>query len=236
LERELLRVEDLSVYYGEVRALEGISLRVFENSAMVVFGSNGSGKSSLLKAIMGLVPYQGKVFFKGKNIDSLETHKRVALGISLATDLKNLFPYMSVEENLLLGAYRRGGRERFEKVYEYFPELFEVRKRRVGELSGGYQRMVSIGRALMSSPELLMIDELSLGLAPKVVERLAQVLLEIRKKEEVSLLLVEQEIYDVSSVVCSHGYVLDLGRLVAQGKVKELLEKDVVRRVYLGIA
>ncbi len=233
----LLKVEDLSVGYGDMVVLKEINMVLYEGESVVVFGSNGSGKSTLLKTIAGLLkPWNGSIRFKDRDISEVSPYDRLKLGIALASDTKNLFLDMTVEENLVLGAYtkRRDFKERLEKVYYFFPELAQVRKKLAGDLSGGFQRMLSIGRALMSKPVLLMIDELSLGLSPKVVDRLGEALREISTKEGVSLLVVEQEIY-LAKLLCKRGYVLDLGSLVAEGDVEELLSKDVVRKVYMGL-
>ncbi len=233
----LLKVEDLSVGYGDMLVLSEINLTLYDGEAIVVFGSNGSGKSTLLKTIAGLLkPWKGSIEFKGIEVSSLSPYERLRLGIALASDTKNLFLDMTVEENLVMGAYvkRKGLKDRLEKVYSFFPELAEVRKKLAGELSGGFQRMLSIGRAYMSEPKLLMIDELSLGLSPKVADRLGEILREINLKEGISLLLVEQEVY-LARVLCRRGYVLDLERLIAEGDVEDLLSKDVVRKVYLGL-
>ena len=232
----LLECKGLSCGYGDLQVLHNVNLVVMEGEAVVVFGSNGSGKSTLMKAISGVLkPWGGSVRFKDKDITDLSTYKRVKMGMSFASDMRNLFLSMTVEENLVLGAYTKKEevKERLQMVYHYFPELADMRKKLAGDLSGGFQRMLSIGRALMSKPKLLMIDELSLGLSPKMAERLGSALLSINREMEIAMLLVEQEIH-LAGELCSRGYVLDLGRVVAHGEVKRLLEKDVVRRVYMG--
>ncbi|MFN3814076.1 MAG: ABC transporter ATP-binding protein [Aquificaceae bacterium] len=233
----LLKVDGLSVGYGDITVLNKINITVHKEESVVIFGSNGSGKSTLLKTIAGVIsPWNGSIRFNDKDISRMSSYEKLKLGISLASDAKNLFLDMSVEENLTLGAYikRSGLKERLRQVYEFFPELERIRKKLAGELSGGFQRMLSIGRALMSKPSLLMIDELSLGLSPKVVDRVGEVLKEVSAKEGVSSLVVEQEIY-LASMLCQRGYVLDLGTIVAEGDVKGLLAEDVVRRVYMGL-
>ncbi len=233
----LLKVDGLSVGYGDITVLDEINITVHREESVVIFGSNGSGKSTLLKTIAGVIsPWKGSIRFNDEDVSEMSSYERLKLGIALASDTKNLFLDMSVEDNLTLGAYtkRRGFKERLEKVYHFFPELEKVRRRLAGELSGGFQRMLSIGRAIMSDPSLLMIDELSLGLSPKVVDRLGEILKDVSKREGVSLLVVEQEIY-LASMLCQRGYVLDLGTIVSEGNVKDLLAEDVVRRVYMGL-
>jgi branched-chain amino acid transport system ATP-binding protein len=219
-----------------MQVLYEINLTVMEGEAVVVFGSNGSGKSTLMKVISGVLkPWSGTIRLINRDITNLRPYERVKMGISFASDMRNLFLSMSVEENLILGAYTKKEKvkEMLERVYHFFPELADARKKLAGELSGGFQRMLSIGRALMSAPKLLMIDELSLGLSPKMAERLGSALLSINRETGIAMLLVEQEIY-LAGELCNRGYVLDLGRVVAHGEVKKLLEEDVVRKVYMG--
>ncbi len=234
---KILEVSDLSAGYGDVEVLRSINLHVGEGEIVAIFGSNGSGKSTFLKVVSGLLkPWGGRIHFLGRLINDLSPQERVRSGISLASEGKRLFLGMSVEENLILGCWtnRRKLKENLEKVYTYFPQLRENRKKLAGDLSGGQQQMLSIGRALMSEPKLLMIDELSLGLAPVVVERLAEILLSIREKESISILIVEQEV-SLALEVSDRAYVFDLGEIVDEGTSEELLNRDSIRRTYLSL-
>ncbi len=233
----LLEVNKLSTGYGEIQVLYSVNVSVREKEIVAIFGSNGSGKSTLLKTIAGILPlWEGYIKFEGESIDNLPPQERVKKGIALAMEGRRLFLGMTVEENLLMGAWvsKDLARERIEKVYSYFPALKEKRKSLAGDLSGGQQQMLSIGRALMSNPKLLMVDELSLGLAPAVVETLAEVLEELRSKEGISILLVEQEVR-LALEVADRAYVFDLGRVVDEGPSEELLKRDSIRKAYLSI-
>ncbi len=235
--RRVLDVRELSAGYGDVEVLKGISLYVNEGEVVAIFGSNGSGKSTFLKVVAGVLkPWGGTVHFLEEHIDPLPPEERVRRGVALAAEGRRLFMGMSVEENLILGGWTRRSRvkENLERVYSYFPELSEKRKTLAGDLSGGQQQMLSIGRALMSEPRLLMIDELSLGLAPAVVDRLAHILLTVREKEKISLLLVEQEV-SLALEVSDRAYVFDLGEVVDEGPSEELLRRDSIRKTYLSV-
>ena len=232
---KLLDASELEAGYGDVQILKSVSLHVDCGEIVAIFGSNGSGKSTLLRTIVGLVPlWGGYIRFEGKHIENLSVDERVRLGISLAAEGRRLFLGMSVEENLLLGSWTDKGnvKENLDKVYTYLPELYEKRGYLAGDLSGGQQQMLSIGRALMSNTKLLMIDELSLGLAPSLVDRLAAKLLEIRDREKISMLIVEQEV-SLALDVSDRAYVFDLGEVVDQGTSLELKERDSIRRTYL---
>jgi len=235
--RKLLEVEDIRAGYGDVEVLKGVSLWVGEGEVVSIFGSNGSGKSTFLKVVVGLLRcWEGSVKFCGEEISGLSPEARVRLGISLAAEGRRLFLGMSVEENLLLGGWVCKGsvRENLEKVYSYFPQLKEKRKTLAGDLSGGQQQMLSLGRALMSSPKLLLIDELSLGLAPVVVESLALSLRTVKEEEGLSILLVEQEV-SLALEISDRAYVFDLGRVVDEGSSEDLLRRDSIRRTYLSL-
>lgn len=233
----LLECDGINCGYKDAQVLYHVRITVKEGEAVAVFGSNGSGKTTLLKVLSGIIkPWSGIVRFRGRDITKLSPHDRVKLGIAFASDTRNLFLSMSVEENLILGAYTRkkNVKEGLEMVYHYFPDLASQRKKLAGELSGGFQRMLSIGRAIMSKPLLLMIDELSLGLSPKMVDKLGQALMSINRERGMAMLVVEQEVYLAGSM-CRRGYVFDLGRVVAQGDVQKLLKEDTVRRIYMGV-
>ncbi len=234
---KVLEVSDLRAGYGDVEILRSIHLHVSDGEIVAIFGSNGSGKSTFLKVVAGLLrPWGGSVRYMDEHIEELSPEERVRRGIALAAEGRKLFLGMSVEENLLLGSWikRDKVRENLERVYEYFPQLREKRKTLAGDLSGGQQQMLSIGRALMSEPRLLMIDELSLGLAPAVVDRLAQIILSIREKEGISILVVEQEV-SLALEISDRAYVFDLGTIVDEGSSEELLRRDSIRRTYLSL-
>ena len=233
----LLSLKDVSVYYGTAMAVTDVSLSQEEGSVVSVIGANGAGKSTMLKAITGLVPLRsGSIEFDGKRIDGSPTDAIVKSGIACVPESRKLFPYMSVHSNLRLGAYLRkdkqGIAEDMEGVFNLFPRLKERLRQRAGSLSGGEQQMLAIGRALMSKPRLLMMDEPSLGLAPIVIDTLAGNIKEINRRG-VSVLLVEQNAGLVSSVA-QRCYVLEVGKMVLEGDIKEMMSNDSVRRAFLG--
>ena len=233
----ILEVGDLSAGYGDVQILKNINLLVYEGEMVAIFGSNGSGKSTFLKVVAGLLkPWGGYIRFKDNHVEDLSPHERVSMGIALASEGRRLFAGMSVEENLILGAWtnRNKVEENLERVYTYFPQLKEKRKTLAGDLSGGQQQMLSIGRAIMSDPDLLMIDELSLGLAPAVVDDLAEILKRINREEGISMILVEQEV-SLALEISHRSYVFDLGEIVDEGTSEELMKRDSIRRTYLSI-
>ncbi len=234
---KVLKVTDLSTGYGDVEILKSINLHINENEVVAIFGSNGSGKSTFLKVVAGLLkPWGGRIHFYDQHIDDLSPQERVRKGVALAAEGRNLFLGMSVEENLILGGWvnRKRVKDNLERVYSYFPELKEKRKSLAGDLSGGQQQMLSIGRALMSEPKLLMIDELSLGLAPAVVDRLAQTLLSIKGQENIAILIVEQEV-SLALEISDRAYVFDLGEIVDEGSSEELMKRDSIRKTYLSV-
>jgi branched-chain amino acid transport system ATP-binding protein len=234
---KILEVSGLTAGYGDLEVLKGINLEVREGEVVAIFGSNGSGKSTFLKVVAGLLgQWGGTVRFRGEVIDGLPPQERVRKGISLAIEGRKLFLGMTVEENLIVGAWVNKKRvsENLEKVYSYFPQLWEKRRSLAGDLSGGQQQMLSIGRALMSSPTFLMIDELSLGLAPKVVDTLAEILIKIKEEEKISMLIVEQEV-SLALDISQRAYVFDFGEVVDEGASPELMERDSIRRAYLSL-
>ena len=235
--RKVLEVRDLSAGYGDVEVLKAITLEVREREIVAIFGSNGSGKSTFLKTLIGLVkPWGGIIRFEDRHIESLSVQDRVRMGMSLAAEGRRLFLGMTVEENLIMGGWlcREELKENLEKVYSYFPQLREKRRELAGDLSGGQQQMLSIGRALMSSPKFLMIDELSLGLAPAVVDTLAETLLKIREEQEIVMLIVEQEV-SLALEISDRAYVFDLGEIVDEGTSEDLMKRDSIRKTYLSI-
>ncbi len=241
---ELLAVRGLSARYGRVAALDALDLRVRQGQIVTVIGTNGAGKSTLLNAIMGALPRNGHsdgvISFKGQDIQDLGMEHRVGLGLSLVPERRELFGSMSVRENLLLGGYRlysghvRGWRDTLEgTVYALFPRLRERAGQAAATLSGGERQMLAIGRALMARPSLLMLDEPSLGLAPRVVREIFQTIVRLRD-EGVSILLVEQNAR-AALHVADHGYVLETGGLVLEGEARMLAGNPRVMESYLGL-
>jgi branched-chain amino acid transport system ATP-binding protein len=234
----VLRVRDLEVKYGDFQALWGVSLDVHEGEVVCLLGPNGAGKSTLISAVSGLVPtYRGTIEFCGQRITGMPTHQIVTLGLSQVMEQRRLFPYLSVEKNLLLGSFQARARaqraESLDWVLELFPILRERRNQLAYSLSGGEQQMVAIARGLMSRPKFLMIDEPFLGLAPIVVQTILNIIKRING-EGVTMLFIEQNVQ--LALGASHrGYLLESGHIVAGGAARELLESDMVRKVYLGI-
>jgi len=236
----LLQVRDAHVSYGTgVRALQGVSLHVGAGEAIALVGANGAGKTTLLKTIAGLLtPMSGEIWFDGRRIDAVDAPDRVGLGIALVPEGRRLFSRLTVGENLRLGTFRDRDPARrqalLERVFDLFPVLSERAKQRAGTLSGGEGQMLSIARALMSRPRFLMLDEPSLGIMPRIVDSIMDVLQRLHREEGLTTLLVEQNVPAALSVA-DRGYVLQTGRIVAEGASQTLLESDLVRRAYLGI-
>src|SRR5919206_3003454 len=231
----LLELDGIHTAYGEIRILQDVSLEVGEGELVCLLGGNASGKSTTLKTILGLVsPYAGSVRFVGEDVTRRPTSHRIARGMAIVPENRRLFAPMSVQENLEMGAYlRNGGRkEDFERVYSLFPLLYERRKQLAGTLSGGEQQMVAMGRALMSRPKLLLMDEPSMGLAPILVERSFEIIHQVHESG-VAMLVVEQNA-NMALSIADRGYVLSTGRLVLEGAAKELLEHEDLRKAYLG--
>jgi len=231
----LLRVENLSARYGQVHALKPTSLSVEEGEFVTILGPNGAGKSSLLRAITRLTPGEGRVFFRGSDITRLETHKRSSLGMIMVQEGRGLFSQMSVRENLILGAYQAGHdqalvNERLEKVFGLFPRLKERFEQLSGSLSGGEQQMLAIGRALMAGPKLLMLDEPSLGLAPRVSSEIIETLGRLNA-EGLGILLVEQKA-PLALKLAKRVYVLSLGKIAAELPANEIVSHHDLARYY----
>ena len=233
----MLLVEQLDVYYGAVHALKGVTLRAEAGEVVTLIGANGAGKTTLLRSISGLVPSRaGRVLFEGRDITRTAPHEIVGLGISQAPEGRMVFANLTVEDNLDLGAYRRkdraGIQQDRERVYRLFPRLLERRKQVSGTLSGGEQQMLAIGRALMSRPRLLLLDEPSLGLAPLLVREIFRTIREINGRG-VTILLVEQNAH-MALTVAGRGYVLETGRVVLEDRAASLLQNAEVKKAYLG--
>jgi branched-chain amino acid transport system ATP-binding protein len=233
----LLKLSNVTVHYGTAEAVKNIAITLDEGTVVSVIGANGAGKSTILKAISGLVPlYSGEIEFLGNKINGIPVDKIVSLGIACVPEGRRLFPYMSVMANIKLGAYLRkdkaGIEADLEEVFRLFPRLKERHNQKAGSLSGGEQQMLAIGRALMAKPRLLMMDEPSLGLAPIVINDLANTIKDINNSG-VSILLVEQNAGLVTKV-SQKGYVLEVGKVVLEGDIKELMTNDLVRRAFLG--
>ena len=233
----LLEIRNLTVHYGKSMAIQDVSLGVVEGAVVSIIGANGAGKSTILRALSGLVPSSsGEVWFMGHRIDGKETTQIVKLGISLVPEGRQLFPYLSVLSNLRLGASLRKDKDEInqslEEVYKLFPRLQERRNQKAGTLSGGEQQMLAIGRGLMARPKLLCMDEPSLGLAPILVEQLGEVIRDINKRGA-SVLLVEQNVH-LALGVASRAYALQVGRVVLEGDIETMKSSDIVKRAYLG--
>ena len=232
----LLTIAKLHGGYGEVRVLHGIDLVVHEGEIVCLVGSNGAGKTTLLRAISRLISATGSILYGGEELLHLKPEQVFSRGLVQVPEGRQLFGRMSVEENLLMGAHLQRDRAQLEKsfdrVYKLFPRLYERRAQQAGSLSGGEQQMCAMARALMARPRMLMVDEMSLGLAPVVVDQLLGVLAEIRN-DGVTVLLVEQDVFAAFSVA-DRGYVLETGQLVRQGPVAELSRDPEVQRAYLG--
>ncbi len=233
----MLKIKDLVVAYGGIEALKGISLEVNENKIITLVGANGAGKSTTLRSIVGLVkPKQGSIEFEGKNLLSIQTKDLVRMGITLVPEGRRVFANLTVLENLKLGAFYRKDEKEIKKdmdwVYELFPRLKERTWQTAGTLSGGEQQMLAIGRALMSKPKLLMMDEPSLGLAPIIVKELFEIIKGIHK-QGVTILLIEQNA-NAALHIADQGYIMETGRITLTGTGRELLVNEDVKKAYLG--
>ncbi len=234
----MLEVKDLNAGYDFLQVLWGVSLHVAEGEFVALIGPNGAGKTTTLRTIAGLLsPMDGEILFKGQSITHLPAHKIARIGISYISENLNLFPKMSVQENLLLGAYsvqdKKKVQQSLEFVFSLFPRLAERRNQLAGTLSGGERKMLAIARGMMSNPQLLLVDEPSLGLAPQLAQRVFDALQELRR-QGVTILLVEQNV-NVTLEITDRAYVLEQGRIVLEGKSSELKENEHIKNVYLGI-
>jgi branched-chain amino acid transport system ATP-binding protein len=232
----LLELDGVNTYYGQIHILQDSNLHVGEGELVCLLGGNASGKSTTLKTILGLVrPRTGSVRFAGEDVTRLPTAHRIRRGLAIVPENRRLFGPMTVLENLEMGAYLRPRadlRKEFERVYSLFPLLYERRGQLAGTLSGGEQQMVAMGRALMSKPKLLLMDEPSMGLAPILVQRSFEIIQQVNETG-VAMLVVEQNA-NVSLSIADRGYVLSTGRIVLEGRASELLANDDLRKAYLG--
>lgn len=235
----LLETRKLNIGYGDIQVLWDIHLRIDEGEIVALAGSNGAGKTTLFKALLGVLkPLSGEILFEDKNISSLRPYQRVPLGVSLVPEGRELFYWMEVEENILMGAYVRsdanGIRKDLEWIYSLFPVLYERKHQQAGTLSGGEQQMCAIARGLMANPKLLLLDELSLGLAPVMVDRLVHAIREIHRLRKISIFLVEQDV-QTAFELASRGYVIETGKIIAADISENLLKDNRIREAYLGI-
>lgn len=234
----LLKVEDLNVRYGSIQGTAGLSFEVNAGEIVALIGSNGAGKSSTLKAILGMASYvSGSIVYNGQSLKNMKPHEVVGLGVGYSPEGRRVFPALSVQDNLRVGGYTRSTQEfeqRSEQIYSYFPRLKERYKQDAGSLSGGEQQMLAIGRALMSFPKLFLLDEPSLGLAPIIVERIGEILREVQQTEKISVILSEQNAIWALGLA-SRAVILELGRVVAEGEAAELRESSKIRNAYLGL-
>lgn len=233
----ILSVQDIHTYYGNIHALKGISLEVEKGEIVTLIGANGAGKSTTMGSIAGLLPIRsGKVIYDGNDITGTPAEKITSMGIALSPEGREIFPGLTVEENLRLGAYLEKKKDtinsRYDRVYSLFPRLKERYKQLAGTLSGGEQQMLAVGRALMSDPVLLMLDEPSMGLAPNFVEFIFETIVDINK-QGVSILLVEQNA-NMALQIANRGYVLSTGEITTTGTGQSLLNNDDIRKAYLG--
>ena len=235
----VLSVENIETYYGPIQAVKGLSIEVKEGALVTLLGANGAGKSSTLKTISGILePDKGQVLLKGQDITGFRPDRVAAQGIAHVPEGREVFPFLSVRENLLMGAYLRSDKDAVERdieaVYDYFPILRERADQRAVLLSGGQQQMLAIGRALLSSPSIMLLDEPSLGLSPLLVQEIFAIITRLNRERGVTMLLVEQN----ASVALEHadyGYVLELGRIVMDGPCTELVKSKDVQEFYLGM-
>ena len=231
----MLTVKDLNVYYGVIHAVKGINFEVPDGKIVTLIGANGAGKSSTLKSIIGLVKPKGTILFKGKDISKTQAYKIAKMGIALVPEGRRVFVNLTILENLRMGGFNKKHSELeplYEKMFELFPILKERAHQKAGTLSGGEQQMLAIARALMSEPELLMLDEPSLGLAPLVVSEVFDILKELNRQGK-TILIVEQNAAQALQLA-DYGYVLENGKITLEGNAKDLLENEEVRKAYLG--
>ena len=235
----LLTVNNIETSYGPIVAIRGVSFSVTAESIVTILGANGAGKTTILKTVSGVMdPQKGSVVFDGREIQRKDPDKVVRLGLSHVPEGREVFPFLSVRENLRMGAYTRTDADAaardLEIVFGYFPVLKERAEQRAGQLSGGEQQMLSISRALMARPKMMLLDEPSLGLSPKLVKEIYEIILRINREQGVTVLLVEQNA-NMALHLADYGYVLEVGRIVMEDTCARLLEKDDIKEFYLGM-
>lgn len=233
----MLKVNDLNVYYGVIHAIKGISFEVNKGEIVTLIGANGAGKTTILQTLSGMIkPKSGEIIYNDTNIKTIDSHKIVGSGLAHVPEGRRVFPEMTVKENLEIGAFSRNSKseieESFENVYKKFPRLYERRKQSAGTLSGGEQQMLAIGRALMCKPDILLMDEPSMGLAPILVQEIFDIIKEINDLGT-TVLLVEQNANKALSIA-DRAYVLETGKIILEGNAKELLGNEDVKKAYLG--
>ena len=233
----MLEIRDLEVYYGMIQAIKGVSFEVNQGEVIALIGANGAGKTTILHTITGLLsPKKGSVIFEGKDITKIPAHKIVSLGMAHVPEGRRVFAYLSVYENLKMGAFTRKNKNEFEeilrKVYDRFPRLEERKNQMAGTLSGGEQQMLAMGRALMSKPSIILMDEPSMGLSPILVNEIFDIIQEV-SKSGTTVLLVEQNAKKALSIA-DRAYVLETGKIVLDGKAEDLLNDDSIKKAYLG--
>ena len=234
----LLEINNLESFYGPIMAIRGVSLKVDKGQIVTVLGANGAGKSTLLKTISGIMdPEKGEVRFNGAPIQGQEPHKIVEQGIVHVPEGREVFPLLTVDENLSLGAYTRSDKAEIERdrqmVFDYFPILAERRNQEAGTLSGGQQQMLAIGRGLMLRPQIMLLDEPSLGLSPLLVQEIFAILRRLNSEEHVTMMLVEQNAR-IALELADIGYVMEIGRIVMDGSADRLMESEDIKSFYLG--
>ena len=235
----LLHVRTLETYYGPIMAIRGVSFAVPRGAIVTILGANGAGKTTVLKTVAGVMdPQKGTVSFEGREIQGLDPDRIVRLGLSHVPEGREIFPFLTVAENLRMGAFTRadadGVARDLETVYGYFPVLKARAQQRAGSLSGGEQQMLAISRALMARPKMMLLDEPSLGLAPRLVKEIFEIIVRINREQAVTVLLVEQNA-NMALHIAHYGYVLEVGRIVMEDTCARLLEKEDIKEFYLGM-
>jgi branched-chain amino acid transport system ATP-binding protein len=234
----LLEVKGLQIAYGDIEAVHGVSFSLEEGELVSIIGSNGAGKTSILNALMGLIPSRGSILFRGREISSMAAHNRAQLGIRLVPERARVFPQLSVMENLTIGAYGLRKKlpleDRLSWLFGLFPVLKERKEQLASTLSGGEQQQLAISRALLSDPKLLLVDEISMGLMPKLVDQVFHVLKTLNEEQGLSILLVEQNAL-MSLDISQRAYVLETGTIVLEGNAKQMKDDERVRSAYLGL-
>jgi branched-chain amino acid transport system ATP-binding protein len=235
----LLSAANLETYYGPIVAIRGVSFSVARGSIVTILGANGAGKTTILKTISGVMdPQKGSVSFKGREIQGMDPDRVMRLGLSHVPEGREVFPLLTVRENLLMGAYTRSDRDAVARdmamVFEYFPVLESRAEQRAGSLSGGEQQMLAISRALMARPAMMLLDEPSLGLSPRLVKEIFEIIVRINREQGVTVLLVEQNAH-MALTIAEYGYVLEVGRIVMEDTCARLMEKEDIKEFYLGV-